>query len=863
MEQYKGKYKNQLYLGIVILSVTGFYMIRNGFLGSSTDWINQHTVFPDYFRSLFYATGNLFPNYAANIGGGQNIYNFSYYGFLNPVIMISYLLPHVRMTSYIMAVSLISLAAATILFYKWLRAKGFSDMITLSVSAVFLLAAPMLYHTYKQILFVNYMPFLCMALIGTDRYFQTGRRVLLTVSVFMIFMSSFYFSIGAVTTVILYGIYLYSQGNRRFRIRTFLQKGRGFAVSLAVAFFMSGILLIPTLAPVLESHRMNHTALPLSELLIPKFTLLQYVYSPYGIGLSAIAVTVLLAGFFYREKSTKILTAGIVLIFLLPVFLYIFNGGLYARYKALIPFLPLLCYMYALFFRKLENSEMKSKLKMLPFFIAAVLVTLPGIKQTQYWFLAFADAVFMLFCYLRYLRTGKLKTMLLPIVIIMLAVVTVIQLPGNLLSKEKYDEIFGSDISRSIAEAADTGSSRFRTETLLNKRYDLNRTYSADQYITSAYSSCYQSDYYNFRKNIFQVEEPYSNCLMQSASEDPLFLKFMGVRNVWSDFAPTGYHKTAGNSSTGIYVNENVIPEGYVTDQLIPISALRKAVFPYRQELLLDHAFAGKGTAEKYCQYKGNLKNFRSAVTETSFVLPESAAKDLTVKKNNGIYYIKAKKTVSEYIPLPETAESDHVLFLEMKVKNLRPSHRLRITIHGEQNTLSARSSEYFYYNGNTVFRYALSVKKGCRYVKATFGKGNYTLSSLKSYSLPASALTAEKNSEGIFRIEKVTGKSDEIIGTVKAGKDGFFVTSIPFDRNFRITVDGKSTKYTEVNGAFIGFPISEGYHNITFRYISPGFLAGEISSIAGFVMLILMIVSDRKKKKNIIDKDRGDIYGK
>ncbi len=57
--------------------------------GANVDWISQHSVLPEYFRQQFYSTGNLFPEFTANIGGGQNIYNFSYhvcqlYAFSSP-----------------------------------------------------------------------------------------------------------------------------------------------------------------------------------------------------------------------------------------------------------------------------------------------------------------------------------------------------------------------------------------------------------------------------------------------------------------------------------------------------------------------------------------------------------------------------------------------------------------------------------------------------------------------------------------------------------------------------------------------------------------------------------------------------------
>ena len=60
----------------------------------------------------FYRTGQFFPEFALNIGGGQNIYNFSYYGLFSPVVLIGYLLPNVKMSDYMMVASIVCLAPA-------------------------------------------------------------------------------------------------------------------------------------------------------------------------------------------------------------------------------------------------------------------------------------------------------------------------------------------------------------------------------------------------------------------------------------------------------------------------------------------------------------------------------------------------------------------------------------------------------------------------------------------------------------------------------------------------------------------------------------------------------------------------------
>ena len=183
-------------LTVLTVAACWFFAGRYGVFGANMDWISQHSVFPEYFRQQFYKTGQFFPEYAANIGGGQNIYNFSYYGLYNPIVLIAYLLPFVKMSDYLMAASVICLAVSVCLLYGWLKKRRFSTEIALGVAVLFLLAGPMIYQSCHQIMFVQYMPFLLMTFLGVDRYWEKGKPGLYTLGVFLMILTSFYFSIA-------------------------------------------------------------------------------------------------------------------------------------------------------------------------------------------------------------------------------------------------------------------------------------------------------------------------------------------------------------------------------------------------------------------------------------------------------------------------------------------------------------------------------------------------------------------------------------------------------------------------------------------------------------------------------------------
>ena len=171
--------KDYIYVSIFLIIILGFILFLNlkGYVfGSKVDWANQHTVIPDYFRKLFYSNGNLIPTFALNLGMGQNIYNFSYYGLLSPVILLSYILPFIPMATYIILACIASLSTSMIMFYTWIR-KKYNSNIAFITTLIFLLNSTFFYHFHRHIMFVIYMPFMIGALKSVDLYLEEKRGI--------------------------------------------------------------------------------------------------------------------------------------------------------------------------------------------------------------------------------------------------------------------------------------------------------------------------------------------------------------------------------------------------------------------------------------------------------------------------------------------------------------------------------------------------------------------------------------------------------------------------------------------------------------------------------------------------------------
>ena len=97
--------------------------------GSNTDWLSQHVNIADYLRQLILDNKSIFPDFAFNLGAGQNIYNFSYYGLLRPDILLSCLFPFIEIKNIIIIYMIFNLVVSTNLMYYWLKQKRFNYVL--------------------------------------------------------------------------------------------------------------------------------------------------------------------------------------------------------------------------------------------------------------------------------------------------------------------------------------------------------------------------------------------------------------------------------------------------------------------------------------------------------------------------------------------------------------------------------------------------------------------------------------------------------------------------------------------------------------------------------------------------------------
>lgn len=854
MTRQTKKFLAPLVLAAVTLLLCAVVCVDGRVFASETDWLHQHSVFPDYFRKQFYETGELFPEFALSLGGGQNIYNFAYYGLYSPTVLFSCLLPFVNMSDYLMGASVAMLAASVLLFHRWLRKRGFPEDNAFLTALIFLLAGPMIFHSYCQVMFVNYMPWLCLALMGVDRYFEEGKRGLLAVGTFLMILQSFYFSVCGILVLVLYGVSRYlercetsNERNASFRRVTvfgFLREGIRFLLPILTAVLMSAVLLVPT-ALALLGGRGNSAETDLWRFFIPDSNPFRYVYSPYGLGLTTLAVTVLITGVTYKKPHERFLHIATLVLLSVPVFSWLLNGCLYERAKALIPFLPLLCEMLASYTEKRRRVEISRAACIWPFVLTVLLFLIPGRYSTDhsdyktYRLLVPVEAAGMLALSVLAWRKKRPRLLLTVSAALLLVVGLAMHFTRDkLVERTFYDEVTDPAIGDVIGETLSKEPGFYRMEQSEANGatgVNLNRVWRTDQYLSSLYSSTYSEAYQAFRDE-FGLDQPYRNILMQGAALNPVLQELMGVKYIVSREDVPGYERIRTADGVSVCQRNDVLPIAYATSRVISEEAFRTLEFPYNQAALASYAVVNVPS-------DGETFDTSSMLTALDVTLPES---DALTPVEGGVR-VQTEEAVTLTVPLPELGDAD-TLFLRFRVENNHPKKDFSVRLENVKNKLTSTSS--IYYNENEIFHFAVPLEAGQRTVELTFDPGDCVLT---EFSWHAGRLrgASETLLEAEFVPDRAATKGNRVAGTVNASRDGWLVTSIPFDSRFEATVDGEAVPLERVNTAFVGVRLPAGEHRVELVCHAPGLRLGMALSGLGFALFAAEEVVQRRKKRS------------
>lgn len=812
------------------------------FFGSNIDFKMQHYIIPEYFRTLFYKTYDLLPDFALNLSGGINIFYLSYYGLFSPIILLSYFFPCVSMLNFIIISTSIIVVISAFLMYKYLRNNNYSFITSYLGGIILLLAAPITFHAHRHIMFINYMPFLIMGMYGVDKYFKTKKGSLLAISIFLMIMTSYYYSVGGIVALVLLGIYKYLSQNK-FQIKTFTKQMLSFSVPFIIGILLGMIIILPTLYTLLNGREKGNIDINILSLITPSLDFKNILYSAYSTGLTAIAV--LSALYLTFNKKAKIeerfLSIITILIGTFPIFNYILNGTLYMDSKSLIPLIPLIIIIICTFLEKLFKNEINYKLifKTIAILIILGIINIILLKQniinenlTQN-IMYLVDLCLLTAVILTYKYLKKPIIIVLYLIIFLFITSLRINLSDNLIPKEEYinDE-------KIINEITKNDNTFYRINNLYLDSTGLNKIYNPNHLSSTIYSSAFNQNYNKFYYDVFNNPITYRNRSMTAPSSNILFHNYIGEKYIITNKNMNLGYESIIKENVRIYENEDAFPIGYATSKILNKEDYNYLTYPNTAINLLKSVVTAKD--------KTNTKPLVLEKTNIDYEVLDYS--NLEIEKLKSSYKINSKKDGNLKIKIKNDMKNK-VLFIRFK-NNYDPScsnNDLAITINGTMNKLTCKSWKY--HNQNFDFDYSIYNQD---ILNITFDKGLYDLSDLTFYILDYNEVKSLNKQIDHFIIDKEKTIKDTINGSIYVKEDGYFVIQIPYDKGFTISVDNNNQPYENVNEGFIGFKIKRGQHTINIKYDAPYKKAGIALNIVGLTLLIIYSIITYRRRNNI-----------
>lgn len=211
-------------------------------------------------------------------------------------------------------------------------------------------------------------------------------------------------------------------------------------------------------------------------------------------------------------------------------------------------------------------------------------------------------------------------------------------------------------------------------------------------------------------------------------------------------------------------------------------------------------------------------------------------------RTNDGEYYFEYESSLADNmiftIPINQTIENLHLFYDGTQVENAQIAVDGEIVQQGDLDSRILTVGEVA--EGSTVtVTFELKGETPTGYVRLS--AADFKASRYEEF--------AARMTSRAFRIQEQTERS--VSGTVDAGDDQILFLSIPYDKGWKVVVDGRATKAEKIGNAFMAIPLDEGEHEITLTFTPGGFSIGwKISLISFGIFILLCVMTPRIRRR-------------
>ena len=826
------------------------------FAGQERDGFTQHyTAFVYIGRYIREFVCGLFRGQFAlkhfdfTLGYGEDvIQSLGYYGFGDPLMLLSALVPQRLVSSFYHVYILLELWLAGLSFAWFGREKGYEAQRLLPCSLIYVFSGFALWAGLCHPEFLAPMIWFPLMLVGIERVLDGKRPVFLAVITAIYALTGYYWLYMGTLFVCLYALVRFWEEKRGWKALGgfFLRAAGGYALGLMLA----APLFLPNVIGFLQSNRTGgeRGVPPLLVTGEQAQSVLRLLIAPGTwnfAGLCALVLPALLLLFVRREKKYRgwqVLTGLLSLFCLVPVVGWLCNAGAYetTRWYVFLDFFAAVAVLIGLD----ELAAFRSR-GIMCCALGVLLYTWAAWNagETEQYALAALMVGIVVLLLLGLLRGKMGERMVCALLTVLVA--------GNCVGNARvaltdYVPMFApwglveAEVAAMPANLVPDGEAWQRVD------QDYSNNPNASMLLDYAgVASYFSTSNGNTARFLSDMEIPLHNKVLFPNLDSRTFLNavlatrwFAGAEQGGRS-VPYGYEQIG----EGMWEDRGALPLGFTYDTIVDeedwtgLSALE------RQELMLQAAYA------EGLQETGEVPRSRlSRVELTGTALQNADWQDGQLNA----YGSGAGLTV-EFSGLPGCET-----YLRLKNVSLAwaDTPQLSVTVQaGQMETRYTFSSENFlWHSGQESVLINLGYSpEGLSRAELIFEQpGGLKLDDLEVWCQPMDEYESWRDD---LRRESVTGVQvdvDHIAGKISTTGRRVLAFAIPYSPGWDIYIDGQRTDSLRVNDVLLGVELEAGEHVVELWYHSPGFRLGTCLSAVGLCVLVPLLLYRRKDRKAV-----------
>lgn len=830
------------------------------------DLNGQYVYYYEQLKNAVFADGSLFYSWSRNLSG-EFMGIIGYY-LASPFSIITLLIPRAFITEGLLLMQIAKVGSCGFAFAYYLKkSHGGNDMGVVIFSTLYALMAYSVVEIMNP-MWIDGLIFLPFIVLGLDLLVRENRILPFAIPLGLMFIANFY--IGYMIGIFTFFYFLYSCHQERVfsGIKVFGSKILRYIIGGAIAVMLSSFMILPVYK-ALSLGKMDF-APPATYDITAKFTffdffvkLMPQTYDSVNVdGMPFVycgVLTLMLIPLFFLSKRISsrekiggaMLLGGAFLCMYISIFDLAMHGmqwpnWLNYRYSFIFSFIMLMLAFKA--FKELEHEKEKTLYKIFAALLLAVVVIdkigYEHAKTTEAIWLTIAALVIYLFMVIAYIRKKGEKGILIAIALVMTAEL--------LINSGHTFEAINDEVLYSPRNNTSTGRIGY-TDWIKEVRPVVEEVNKID-------------------KSFYRMEKTFHRTV-----NDPMALKMYGISHSSSMMndrtmeliKKLGYTSRgfASKYNGGTIAGDSLLGIKYVMDNKNQdISEIYTDIY---DEIYYDdnviHVYENP-----YALPIGFFADEKVKDIDISGDDPFAIQNDIinSILGTEGVEYFK-KIEVKERI-LENVDESDavdqmrytpiiqgnnaHIEYLFDAVDDNQIYMYVSTKYHREATIWFNRGADpvgsYFKDDEHVILPIGKGAESQEQSLIITLAEDELFMIEPYFYSFNEDVFAKAINQIRQTESEVIMKNAAKLSASVNAPYDGYFFTSIPYEKGWSAKVDGKKVKTEMVADSLLAIPISSGQHSIKLSFIPSGFIAGSIISLMGLAVVIFLILVSKDKIK-------------